>query len=138
MTHGEDFEAMAKNARRRRMRDAAIEFYIDAVDAFESERDLLGGAHAGRHLAVLLLEVGRITEARTYMASVMAAYDGKGTIARLEWANTLRVIALLDEAECKPLTAELNWMEVRDLYAAEGITEGVAEANQHLIALRVD
>jgi hypothetical protein len=72
------------------------------------------------------------------MASVMAAYDGKGTIARLEWANTLRVIALLDEAECKPLTAELNWMEVRDLYAAEGITEGVAEANQHLIALRVD
>ncbi|HSU19948.1 MAG TPA: hypothetical protein VLI45_09425 [Acidobacteriaceae bacterium] len=134
MSGADELIARAKAAVRRRRLDEAAELYWRALEAFEASGQPMRAAHIARHLAEVELEAGRLEEASLRIAAVLLFYRGR-QVRRLEMANTLRIAALIDEKRGFRDEARQLWSEVREMYAREGVEEGVAEARKRLVRL---
>jgi hypothetical protein len=134
MADGDALVELATVARREgRLKDCA-DLYVQAADAFDSNGELMRGAHARRHVADVLVGAGDACAARAIILRVLEFYRTR-EVGRLELANTLRVAGLAEEGCGGRDVARLIWTEARDLYAAEGIDAAVAECDRRLKVL---
>ena len=103
-------------------------------NSIETSDDRINLAHAARHVADILREIGRVAAAGPFIQEAIDIYRAQKPLPQLHLANALRVAALLQEqagcdAEALPL-----WMEANALYRAVGVDAGVAESRAHLAA----
>ncbi len=92
-------------------------------------------AYALRHQADVLREECRPAEAEPLFLEAETIYRQLGEDATLDLANTLRGLALVNQALVKPDTARARWLEARALYARCSIDAGVAECDKRLSAV---
>ena len=136
MATGEGFAGWAKKAfKEGRFADAA-DFYRRSAEVFDANGDFMKGAHAARHQAEALLKAGDPAAASNCILEVVRFYRGQ-EVGRLELANALRVAGLAEEGCGHVDEARVFWSEARELYMAEGIDAGVAEAERRLKVLGV-
>jgi len=84
-------------------------------------------AHTLRHVADILRELGRFSEAEPLYAEALELYRGSTNTGRLDLANALRGYALLGGDH-----AAARWREARDLYNECGVSAGVEECTRWL------
>jgi tetratricopeptide (TPR) repeat protein len=89
-------------------------------------------AYALRHEADVLREECRPAEAEPLFVEAETIYRQMGEVAKLDLANTLRGLALVNEALTKPDVSRARWLEARALYAQQNIDAGVAECDKRL------
>jgi tetratricopeptide (TPR) repeat protein len=89
-------------------------------------------AYALRHEADVLREECRAAEAEPLLLEAETIYRQFGADATLDLANTLRGLALVNEALTKPDASRARWREARTLYAEQKIVAGVAECDKRL------
>ncbi len=89
-------------------------------------------AYAIRHEADVLREMDKRVEAEPLYLEAEEIYRRLGESATLDLANTLRGLALLNEASGKAERSKALWQEARELYAKCKVDAGVAEANEKL------
>ena len=130
----EELELAAYAARQEGRRDEALDLYDQAVNAFDATGQPLKGGHALRHVAELQLELGNLDAARESVEGVLQAYDGQ-EVGALERANTLRVGALVAEAEGRTEEARAFWTEAGGLYTQAGVQDGATEAQRRINSL---
>ena len=92
-------------------------------------------AHAVRHLGDLHRKAGRLAEAEACYAEALALYTGYDDPPALDYANTLRPMAILNETLGRTDEARTLWRRARDLYNAVPVEAGVAECTEHLARL---
>jgi len=114
--------------------ESAESHYRTATELYRNLDDRINLAHAARHVADILREMGRIAAAGPFIQEAIDIYRAQKPLPQLHLANALRVAALLQEqagcdAEALPL-----WMEANALYRAVGVDAGVAESRAHLAA----
>lgn len=116
-------------------RDAARTGYEEAVVLCRGENDELLLAHTARHLGDIHRESGRADLAGPLLREALGLYGGHAKTAPLDLAKTLRPLAILEEGAGRVEEARRLWAQARDLYAAVGVAEGVAESSTRLAAL---
>lgn len=110
---------------------AAI-YYAEAITLFRSANNATQLAHALRHAAEVRSEMKEYGVAGTQIEEAIRLYRSQQTEATpLDLANALRIAAMNEERQ-----AHATWREARELYAAENITNGVREADEHLDCLK--
>ena len=130
----EELELAAYAARQEGRRDEALDLYDQAVNAFDAEGAPLKSAHALRHVADLQRELGNLDAARESIEGVLQVYrDAK--VNPLERANTLRIGALVAEAEGRTNEAREFWSDAGRLYDEAGVADGSAEAEKRVADL---
>ncbi|MDB5703544.1 MAG: hypothetical protein JWN66_660 [Sphingomonas bacterium] len=145
----EQAQAYAREAQR--LRDAgehyeALTRQRRAVALLRDTGDQLAIAHAVRHLADMLVEVGQPEEAGAPVTEMLALYRAAPDTPPLDLANALRSAAVQAEAIGDIDTAWIFWIQARARYAAldalfEELTgkpenPGVIEADARLARLR--
>lgn len=112
--------------------EAAGHLYANAVALYRELglRDRL--AYALRHEADVLRETGKVGEAEPLYREAEDIYRQLGESATLDLANTLRGLALVNEASAKTSAAKALWQEARELYSKCNVEAGVAECDQKL------
>jgi tetratricopeptide (TPR) repeat protein len=112
--------------------EAAGHHYANAVVLYR-ELGLKGRlAYAIRHEADILRETGKVGEAEPLYLEAEEIYRQLGEPATLDLANTLRGLALVNEATAKTEASKALWQEARVLYAKCDVQPGVAECNKKL------
>ena len=108
----------------------------EAVALAREGGDLARLATALRHLGDVHRRAGRLRESHACYAEALSLYDGTDTgPPPLEYANTVRPMAILKEALGEADAARALWRQARDLYRASGIDAGVAECEERLARL---
>ncbi|MXZ71485.1 MAG: tetratricopeptide repeat protein [Acidobacteria bacterium] len=116
--------------------EAARACYEEAVTLAREGGDPARLAHALRHLGDVHRRAGRLRESHACYAEALSLYDGTDTgPPPLEYANTVRPMAILKEALGETEAARGFWRRARDLYRAGGIDAGVAECEERLARL---
>ncbi|MGD0192499.1 MAG: tetratricopeptide repeat protein [Rhizomicrobium sp.] len=125
--------------------DEALQFQLEALALQRTLGDRKVLAHVLRHVADILQAGGRHPEADPYYAQVLEIYRSEPDVPPLEFANTLRSMALHREHLADKDGARRLWSEARDRYAALDATflaltgqagnPGVREADARLAAL---
>jgi tetratricopeptide (TPR) repeat protein len=112
--------------------EAAGHHYANAVVLYRELglRDRL--AYALRHEADVLREMGKVVEAEPLYREAEGIYRQLGESATLDLANTLRGLALVNEASAKSSGSKALWQEARKLYSKCNVEAGVAECDQKL------
>lgn len=103
-------------------------------------------AHGLRHIADILIELGRPVEAGETIAEMLALYREANAAPPLDVANALRSAAVHAEAIGDSDSAEAFWLQARQRYAAldalfaemtgQPGNPGVEEADRRINALR--
>lgn len=114
--------------------DDAIRSYEGAVRLAREAKDQPLLAHHLRHLGDIAVERGELERAEDCYAEAGTLMEANGT-SRLNKANSLRSVAILREKQGASAAAADLWSEVRTIYAAEGIEDGVRESDRRLAAL---
>ncbi|MFA5966036.1 MAG: hypothetical protein WC804_18620 [Sphingomonas sp.] len=140
------YHAEAERLRKAGDLDAALTRQRRAVALWREVGDTASLAHAVRHIADMLVEAGRASEASQPIAEMIALYARCRDAPPLDIANALRSAAVQAEAIGDSDTAEAFWLKARQRYAAlddlfEKLTgqpgnPGVAEADARIKALR--
>jgi tetratricopeptide (TPR) repeat protein len=123
--------------------DAALQHYEEAVAIYRSEGSAEGSAEGNDlRLAHTVRHVGDIQRSAGHPALAEPCYDEALTLYRanpqttpLDLANTVRGLAILKFDSGDVPRAVSLWTEARDLYAAVGVNEGVAESERRLALL---
>jgi tetratricopeptide (TPR) repeat protein len=89
-------------------------------------------AYALRHEADVLREECKPADAEHLFLEAETLYRQLGEDATLDLANTLRGLALVNQALMKPDASRARWLEARALYAQRNIEAGVAECDKQL------
>jgi tetratricopeptide (TPR) repeat protein len=89
-------------------------------------------AYALRHQADVLREEFKPADAEPLYLEAEAIYRQEGEDATLDLANTLRGLALVNQALARPDASRSRWTEARTLYAQNKIDAGVAECDKQL------
>ena len=126
--------AAARTDRNAGRLDEAERAYVPAAERARSENEPLALAHALRHVSDLARERGSVPEALSSAAEAVAIYRSHSATRPLDLANALRLHALALGAAGGVAEAMPLWQEVRDLYAAAGVSAGVEEAEARLAA----
>jgi tetratricopeptide (TPR) repeat protein len=113
----------------------AERLWTEAVAVLRETDDVLQLAHKVRHLGDLQLERDRVQEAADHYTEALALYRLHPVPPELDVANAVRRMAVLEERVGEAVAARDLWRDARDRYAGLGLTEGVAEAEQHLATL---
>ena len=108
-------------------RTGAAIYYAEAITLLRNHNATTALAHALRHSAEVRSELKEYGTAEQQIQEAVRLYRAFDPPAPLDLANALRVAALNDERQ-----AHAAWREARDLYTAQNITEGTAEASEHL------
>jgi tetratricopeptide (TPR) repeat protein len=110
--------------------EASSHHYANAVILYREIGPPERLAYALRHEAEVRREECQPTAAEPLYLEAETLYRQLGDSAKLDLANTLRGLALLNPKNSKPL-----WLEARALYAEQKIDAGVAECDEYLSAL---
>ena len=111
---------------------ASAHHYHNAVVLYRQLEQPERLAYALRHEAEVLREDGKSAEAEELFKEAETIYRGFGDKAALDLANTLRGLALVNEAEGRKDGARKFWREARELYAKCRVEAGVAECDRKL------
>jgi len=119
--------------------EAALQHYQEAVAIYRteahSERNELRIAHTIRHVGDIHRSAGRADLAEPCYEEALNLYRAHQQTTPLDLANAIRGLAILKaDTGDSPRAASL-WTEARDLYAAAGVQEGVAESDHRLALL---
>lgn len=116
--------------------ESALTLYQEAVGLCRDlgDPDLL--AHTVRHVGDILQDVGRLGDARPCYDEALALYRADPGVSRLDLANAVRPMAILEEAEGNVAESCRLWEKARALYAEVGVQAGVDEADVWLAQLR--
>jgi tetratricopeptide (TPR) repeat protein len=128
--------AIGKVERDLNQNEPALNHYCSAAEIFRQVNNQMSLAHAARHIADILREMGRQRQAEPFAVDAIGIYRTQNPLPRLHLANGLRVAALLNEDMQNHDTSLRCWAEARDLYRQEGIDAGVAESAMHIASLR--
>ena len=115
--------------------DAARPLYEEAVALCRAEDDPLQLAHTVRHLGDIHQDGGRLDLAEPCYREALTIYQGHPRTAPLDLANALRPFAILQQSLGKTKAARELWTELRNLYSALNVREGVAESTKRLTRL---
>lgn len=115
--------------------DLALAHYEEALAICRELGDADGVAHAVRHTGDIHYDAGRPTQAAACFAEALTIYRNNPQSSGLDLANAIRSMALLQGEQQAIDAAKALWQEARQLYAAAGISEGVAECAQHIASL---
>ena len=115
--------------------EQAETLWIESVRVLRAADDPLQLAHKVRHLGDVVAGRGDLQRAVTHYEEALDLYrDNPGPDA-LAIANAVNRMAAVRERLGERDEARALWLDVRERYAALGIEEGVAEADEHLAAL---
>lgn len=112
--------------------EQALPLYEEAVALCDRADESLLLAHTVRHLGDLHREAGRTADAEHCYHEALSRYRAVADPPPLDFANTLRPIAILKEAEGDVEAAQQLWTEARRLYQLAGVLEGVEECERRL------
>jgi len=115
--------------------DAAVAGYEELARLRERESDVLGVAHAVRHLGDLLRVQGQLPQADAAFRRAIGLLRVHSGRDRLSLANALRGHALLLGQTGQAAEARTMWEEALGLYQVNGIRDGVAECESWLARL---
>ena len=110
--------------------EAASANYREAVEVCRGANAPVRMAHALRHLADIECERGLYEAAMGPVSEALEIYRQHPGVSPLELANTLRVLALLQESRGDSAVAA--WREARELYVSAGVEIGVKECEARL------
>ena len=96
--------------------EAARALYEEAVAVSRQQEDSLLLAHSVRHLGDVYREAGKAAEAEANYNEALALYRKHGQPPALDFANTIRPMAILKEEAAMIEEAKNLWREARDLY----------------------
>lgn len=140
------YHAEAEQLRRAGDLEGALVRQRRAVALWRELGDPAPLAHAVRHIADMLVELGRAGEASEPIAEMLALYRQASGAPPLDVANALRSAAVHAEAIGDSDSAEAFWLKARQRYAAldelfEKLTgqpgnPGVEEADRRINALQ--
>jgi tetratricopeptide (TPR) repeat protein len=116
--------------------EQALPFAQLSVKHYQASGDNQRIAHAIRHLADLEQELGQFDTSEAHYREAIQGYINHERTTKSDLANCLRGYALLKEEQQDAELAKGLWEEVKTLYEACEIYEGVKEANKHLEALQ--
>ena len=111
---------------------AALKNYEEAVTIYRARGDSQRLAHTIRHVGDIHRRQKQAKLAEPCYRETLELYRRDEKTPPLDLANALRGFALLKDDIGQQLQAKPLWEEARDLYAAVGVKEGVAEASRRL------
>jgi len=129
---GKALRALGQAERALKHQDSAIQCYREAAAISLALGDRLAWAHAIRHVADILREHKRTTEAADWYSKVLEVYRTHPQALPLDHANALRGFALLKDSAGDTEEALLMWQGASTLYSTAGVAAGVAEAQGHI------
>ena len=118
--------------------DVARKHYEKALAIYRLLGDRLKLAHTVRHVADLHRQQGHVDQADSCYQQALAIYRGDRKTWPLDLANTIRGFALLKEKSGSAKQAMPLWQEAKELYAAVGVPDGVAESSRRLALLAAE
>lgn len=136
MLSADELRTLGESQRRKPGTDGGVAAYEQAVALLRGGGDAIKLAHTIRHLGDVHVEQGRPEVAGPLYDEALALYRGHPAPPRMGLANAIRSQAVLKEQLGHPDEAAELWAEARELYAAEGVQEGVDEAAERLLHLR--
>lgn len=114
---------------------SALPLFEEAVTHCQQLRDAQLLAHALRHLGETHLELRALGRAEQHLRDALATYRTLPDTMTLDVANALRPLAVCLDRQGADEDARALWGETREVYAALGIAEGVAECDAALARL---
>jgi tetratricopeptide (TPR) repeat protein len=114
--------------------DARVHYAMSAEIA-RTLNDPPGLAHTLRHVADILRNQKKLSEAEPIYAESLAIYRADLGTPPLHLANALRGSALLMEGLGRELDALRDWSEAMSLYEQAGVHEGVEESKKRIANL---
>jgi tetratricopeptide (TPR) repeat protein len=114
----------------------ALRLYEEAVTICREGGEALMLAHTVRHVGDIHQDAGRNKLAEPCYHEALSIYRRHAETLPLDLANTIRPLAILKEIAGEFEEASRLWAEARDLYAAENVTQGVAESSRWLARLQ--
>lgn len=116
--------------------EAARACHEEAVALAREGGDSQRLAHALRHLGDVHRRARRLRESHACYEEALSLYGhGAAEAPTLDYANTVRPMAILKEALGETGEARELWRRARDLYGALGIEAGVTECSERLARL---
>lgn len=131
-THARCLALLGQLARDQANLDQALAHYQEALTIYQKLGDSDGVAHTVRHIGDIHYDAGRPAQAAACFAEALTIYRNHPKSSSLDLANAIRSMALLQSDQQAVDEAIALWQEARQLYAAAGISEGVAECNLRL------
>ena len=116
-------------------RASARKHYEEAVGILRRRPDSLLLAHTVRHLGDVYRDLGEMPLARLCCEEALTLYRSHPNAAALDVANSVRSMALVEQAFGNLQAARQLWKEARDAYQALGVSAGVAECEQRVQGL---
>lgn len=118
--------------------EQALPYAQLSVKHYQASGDNQRIAHAIRHLADLEQELGQFDTSEAHYREAIQVYINHESTTKSDLANCLRGYAFLKEKQQDTELATGLWEEVKTLYEACELYEGVKEASKHLEALQND
>jgi tetratricopeptide (TPR) repeat protein len=112
--------------------DATLALYEEAVTVSRTLGDTLLLAHSIRHVGDLHRRVGRTDAAEECYDEAVALCRNHEQPPKLDFANAIRPMAILNEEAGNVEEAKRLWQEARGLYAEVNVQEGVDECSRRL------
>jgi len=135
MSNPEELVEAGRRARREGRFDEALSFYTRAAVEYRTSGDSLRLAHTVRHAGDIHRQAGRPELAEPFHREALALYRRHPDPPRLDLANAIRPLAILEERAGRVDEARALWTEARELYEACGVAEGAVESSRRLAAL---
>jgi tetratricopeptide (TPR) repeat protein len=115
--------------------DSARQHYDEAAAIYHDAGNELRLAHTVRHIADICMEEGNHALAGQCYQAALDLYRKHPEARRLDVANTLRGMAILNGDLGRNQEAKAMWEEAGRIYAAEAVTAGVSESKRRLAQL---
>ena len=114
----------------------ASKVYEEAIRICRDAGDSLGLAHKTRHLGDVHRHAGREEEARECYQKALSLYQNHMDPPKLDYANAIRMVAILKEELGQVDQATELWMQARELYDAVNVPPGVDECTKRIEGLQ--
>ncbi len=115
--------------------DQALVLFIEGLDLARSLSDELAVAHMTRHVGDAYRASQQWEKAIQFYRESLKLYRTIDSPPRLDLANSIRMVALVEERLENMEEAIQLWTEAGDIYASVGITAGTDEALSRIATL---
>lgn len=115
--------------------DAALKHYEEAAAIYRAQNNPPRLAHTIRHIGDIHRSAGRPALAEPCYDAALSFYRNDKQTTPLDLANAIRGLAILKTDAGDSARAIALWTEVRNLYCATAVSEGVAESDRRLALL---